>query len=51
MVNLIEGEGITDTIEFGPGGVLSKLMKRINKGINKHEVFNPESMVATGHLF
>ncbi len=51
MVNLVEGEGITDIIEFGPGAVLSKLMKRINKGINQHEVFNPESLADTGKLF
>ena len=38
MVNMVEEQNISTVMEFGQGGVLSKLMKRINKGINRIEV-------------
>jgi malonyl CoA-acyl carrier protein transacylase len=40
---MISGAGITHIIEFGPGGVLSKLMKRIDKSIERVEVSDAES--------
>ncbi len=43
MNNMIEEQNIERVIEFGAGGVLSKLMKRINKDIARSEVFDPES--------
>jgi [acyl-carrier-protein] S-malonyltransferase len=44
MQNLIAEQGITNVVEFGPGEVLSKLMKRINKDIERDEVSSPESL-------
>lgn len=46
MENMIAEKNITGTIEFGPGGVLSKLLKRINKTTVRHEVFSPDSAQA-----
>lgn len=43
MLNMLKDQQITDTVEFGAGGVLSKLLKRIDKSINRHEVDSPES--------
>jgi [acyl-carrier-protein] S-malonyltransferase len=45
--NLVADVGITRIIEFGPGGVLSKLAKRIDKSLARLEVFDPASMSAT----
>lgn len=36
--NMITQESIEKTVEFGAGGVLTKLMKRIDKGIAREEV-------------
>lgn len=44
MVNMIEGEGVTNAVEFGAGGVLSKLLKRINKDVKRCEVDSPEAL-------
>lgn len=32
------------TVEFGPGGVLSKLMKRIDRSVKAQQVFDPASL-------
>ena len=40
MLNLIEGESIDQVIEFGPGGVLCKLMRRIDKSIARKEIYD-----------
>ncbi|MFN8388884.1 MAG: ACP S-malonyltransferase [Bdellovibrionota bacterium] len=39
-----EGLGATHSIEFGAGGVLTKLLKRIRPEIARAEVSNPESL-------
>lgn len=44
MVNMIESEGVTNAVEFGAGGVLSKLLKRINKDVKRCEVDSPEAL-------
>lgn len=44
MVNLIEGHKIELAVEFGPGAVLSKLLKRINSAVARQEVFNSQSL-------
>ena len=44
MVNMIESEGITHSVEFGPGGVLTKMLKRINGSVARIEVFDPVSL-------
>ncbi len=43
IVNLVENEQPTQAIEFGAGGVLSKLLKRIDKTIPRIDVSNPEA--------
>ncbi len=45
--NMVSLGGITHTIEFGPGGVLSKLVKRINKDLKRFEVYDPETLETT----
>ena len=42
--NMIEENTITTAIEFGPGGVLSKLLKRINPKIERLEVYDKVSL-------
>lgn len=42
--NICEAEGIEATIEFGPGGVLTKLMKRIHAVPARFEVFDLDSL-------
>jgi [acyl-carrier-protein] S-malonyltransferase len=44
MLNMTAQEQITHTVEFGAGGVLTKLMKRINSGVVRLEVSNPASL-------
>jgi len=34
------------TIEFGPGGVLTKLMKRIQKGVPGEQIFDTKTLEA-----
>ena len=41
--NLIAEQQITHTVEFGPGGVLTKLLKRINKDPARFEIFDSVS--------
>jgi [acyl-carrier-protein] S-malonyltransferase len=43
MKNLMEEQSITHAIEFGPGGVLSKLLKRTIPEVKRFEVSDPES--------
>ena len=43
IVNLVENEQPTQAIEFGAGGVLSKLLKRIDKTVPRIDVSNPEA--------
>ncbi len=43
MQNLIRDKSITHAVEFGAGGVLTKLLKRINKEVQKFEVSTPET--------
>lgn len=47
MVAVLETEAISDAVEFGAGGVLTKLLKRINKNVNRHEVADPASLEKT----
>ena len=47
MLSMIEAEGIEATIEFGSGGVLTKLLKRINKTPSRLEISDPQSLAAT----
>jgi [acyl-carrier-protein] S-malonyltransferase len=47
MQNMISELGIQAVVEFGPGGVLSKLMKRIDSSVKGHSVDSPESCAAT----
>jgi len=42
--NLIAEQAIERLVEFGPGAVLSKLVKRINKAIVTSEVADPDSL-------
>lgn len=37
MLNMVREQSITDVVEFGAGGVLSKLMKRIDAAPARHE--------------
>lgn len=37
---------VTDAIEFGAGGVLTKLLKRIVPGVKRHELSDPKSLEA-----
>lgn len=41
--NLVEEQSITTAVEFGPGGVLSKLLKRTIPSVQRYEVSDPES--------
>ncbi len=43
VTNLLEEQGITHAVEFGPGGVLSKLLKRTVPSVKRFEVSDPES--------
>ncbi len=45
--NIISNEVISSAIEFGPNGVLSKLMKRIDPKIARHEIYDSKSLEAT----
>lgn len=47
MENLIREQAITHTVEFGPGGVLTKLLKRINKEPERFEIHDSASLAAT----
>lgn len=42
--NIISGEQTKQAIEFGPGGVLAKLLKRIDASVQRFEVFDPNSL-------
>jgi [acyl-carrier-protein] S-malonyltransferase len=44
MLKMTQQEQVTHTVEFGAGGVLTKLMKRINSGVARVEVSNPASL-------
>ena len=44
--NAVKEGAITDAVEFGAGGVLTKLLKRIDSSVKRHEVANPEGLVA-----
>ena len=44
MKNMIAEQAITMAIEFGPGGVLSKLLKRIDKTVPQAEIFDSQSL-------
>jgi [acyl-carrier-protein] S-malonyltransferase len=45
MKNIISNENISTCIEFGPGGVLTKLMKRIDSSVKRYEVYDSESLI------
>ena len=45
--NMCSREQISHAVEFGPGGVLSRLLKRINDQVQRSEVFDMESMKGT----
>ena len=47
MQNLVREQASTSSIEFGPGGVLTKLMKRIEPSISRYEIFDFESLENT----
>lgn len=42
--NVIAGTQTKQAIEFGPGGVLAKLLKRIDSSVQRFEVFDPNSL-------
>ncbi len=44
MQNAIEDLSVTNAVEFGAGGVLTKLLKRIDPSIKRHEVANPAGL-------
>ena len=44
MQNAFQGEQITHSVEFGAGGVLTKLLKRIVPEIKRFEVSDPASL-------
>lgn len=46
MQNLFSEQGCTHAVEFGPGGVLSKLLKRIDKSVSRLEVAKAEDVAA-----
>lgn len=50
MENAIRETGVTRSIEFGAGGVLTKLLKRINSTVTRYEIDSPDSLakVRTG---
>ncbi len=39
-------QGITDFVEIGPGDVLAGMMKRIDRGVARHSVSDPEGVAA-----
>jgi [acyl-carrier-protein] S-malonyltransferase len=43
--------GVTHALEFGPGKVLAKLVKRISKQIRVHSVGDLESIVKVPAFF
>lgn len=44
MLNSIQNEKITNSVEFGAGGVLTKLLKRIQGEVKRSEVSDPASL-------
>lgn len=44
MQNMIAEQAITLAVEFGPGGVLSKLLKRIGDAVARTEIFDSPSL-------
>ena len=44
MQNLLAEQKITQAVEFGAGGVLSNLLKRIDKTVERAEISEPESL-------
>jgi [acyl-carrier-protein] S-malonyltransferase len=44
VIQAMQGKGVTDVVECGPGKVLVGLNKRIDKSIKSHTIFNPESL-------
>ena len=48
---VIKQEGISSAVEFGPNGVLSKLMKRIDAKITRHEIFDSKSLKEVSTAF
>jgi [acyl-carrier-protein] S-malonyltransferase len=44
---ILDGTGITETIEFGEGRVLAGLMRRINRNIKVRPAEDPKSLRAT----
>ena len=47
VLNLVAEQKVAGVVEFGPGGVLSKLIRRITRDVNRHEVHEPESLEKT----
>ena len=47
VTNLVAEQQITQAIEFGPGGVLSKLLKRIDSSISATQVYDPATLATT----
>lgn len=47
MGRMLKEQGVTRTVEFGAGGVLSNLLKRIDKSIARSEVSDPDSLAKT----
>jgi len=47
VIGLMKQLGVTDLVECGPGKVLSGLNKRIDKTLNSHMVFSPDSLSAS----
>ena len=47
MLNLVKEQEIQTVVEFGAGGVLSKLMKRIAPQVKRLEVADPSSLEKT----
>lgn len=47
VTRMLEESSCSTTIEFGPGGVLSKLLKRTVPSTKRYEVSNPESLKKT----
>lgn len=50
MQNMIREQCITHTLEYGPAGVLSKLMKRIDGSVKPLAISDPQSMEAAHAL-
>ncbi len=44
MENAVRETGVTRSIEFGAGGVLTKLLKRINATVTRYEIDSPDSL-------